>query len=88
MNWLEIVAIIVLLIGIGAGGFLVAQRPTFWLGMASAVFMAVLPILAKRMTPEQEKAFQDCVRRGGEWDHFKKLSPDPIWASRLRAPVR
>ena len=72
MSWIEIAAIVVLLVGIGAGGFLVAQRPTFWLGMASAVFMAVLPHLAKRMTPEQEKAMQDCLRRGGEWDHIKK----------------
>jgi len=72
VNWLEIAAIVVLLVGIGAGGFLVAQRPSFWLGLASAVFMAVLPHLAKRMTPEKEKELQDCLRRGGEWDHFKK----------------
>ena len=76
MNWIEIAAIAVLLIGIGAGGFLVAQRPTFWLGLASAGFRAALPFIVKyvgkRMSPEQEKAFQDCVRRGGEWDHIRK----------------
>lgn len=72
MNWLEIAAVVVLLIGIGAGGFLVAQRPTFWLGMLSAAFTSLLPHLAKRMTPEQEMALQECHRRGGEWDHFKK----------------
>ena len=72
MNWLEIAAIAVVLFGIGAGGFLVAQRPTFWFGLAVVIFKAALPLLAKRMTPEQEKAFQACVRRGGEWDHVRK----------------
>jgi 4-hydroxybenzoate polyprenyltransferase len=72
MSWLEIAAIAVLLIGIGAGGYLVAQRPTFWWGLGVIAFKAAWPFLSKRMTPEQEKAFQDCVRRGGEWDPFRK----------------
>ena len=72
MTWLEITAVVVLFIGIGAGGYLVAQRPTFWWGLGVVVFKAALPHLAKRMTPEQEKAYRDCVRRGGEWDHSRK----------------
>ena len=72
MTWLEIAAIAALLVGVGAGGYLVAQRPTFWVGLGVAVFKSLLPHLAKRMTAEQEKAFQDCVRRGGEWDPFRK----------------
>jgi hypothetical protein len=72
MTWLEIAAIAVLLIGIGAGGYLVAQRPTFWAGLVGVVFKAAWPFLSKRMTPEQEKAFQNCVRRGGEWDPMRK----------------
>jgi len=72
MTWLEIAAIVVLLIGIGAGGYLVAQRPSFWVGLVVAMFKAALPHLAKRMTAEQEKAYQDCVRRGGEWDFQRK----------------
>lgn len=72
MTWLEIIAIAVLLLGVGAGGYLVAQRPTFWLGLVVVVFKAVLPHLAKRMTAKQELAFQDCVRRGGEWDPMRK----------------
>jgi hypothetical protein len=72
MTWLEIAAIAVLLIGIGAGGYLVAQRPTFWWGLGVVAFKAAWPFLSKRMTPEQEKAFQDCVRRGGEWDPTRK----------------
>ena len=72
MTWLEIVAIAVLLLGIGAGGYLVAQRPAFWWGLGVIAFKAAWPFLSKRMTPEQEKAFQDCVRRGGEWDQMRK----------------
>jgi hypothetical protein len=72
MTWLEIAAIAALLVGVGAGGYLVAQRPTFWVGLGLAVFKSLLPHLAKRMTAEQEKAFQDCIRRGGEWDPFRK----------------
>ena len=72
MTWLEIAAIVVLLMGVGAGGYLVAQRPTVWVGLGAAVFKSLLPHLAKRMTAEEEKAYQDCVRRGGEWDPFRK----------------
>ena len=76
MNWLEIAAIAVLLLGIGAGGFLVAQRPAFWLGLIREALRPLVPLLlasvAKRMPPEQEQAFRDCIRRGGEWDHIRK----------------
>ena len=72
MNWIEIAAIAVLLLGIGAGGFLVAQRPTFWLGLSIAMLKAAWPYLSRRMSAEQETAFRDCVRRGGEWDHHRK----------------
>jgi hypothetical protein len=76
VNWLEIAAIVVLLIGIGAGGFLVAQRPSFWIGLVTAVARPVLPLLvalvAKRMPPEKEQEWRDCIRRGGEWDHHRK----------------
>jgi hypothetical protein len=72
MTWLEIAAIVALLVGVGAGGYLAAQRPTFWVGLGVAVFKSLLPHLAKRMTAEEEKAYQDCVRRGGEWDPFRK----------------
>ena len=72
MSWIEITAIAVLLIGLGAGGFLVAQRPSFWLGMAGEVIQLLLPVLAKRMPPEKEREMQECIRRGGQWDNFRK----------------
>lgn len=76
MNWLEIAAIAVLLLGIGAGGFLVAQRPAFWLGLIREALRPLVPLLlasvAKRMAPEKEQEWRDCIRRGGEWDHIRK----------------
>ena len=76
MNWIEIAAIAVLLLGIGAGGFLVAQRPAFWLGLIRAALQPLVPLLlatlAKRMPPEKEQEWRDCIRRGGEWDHIRK----------------
>ena len=72
MNWIEIAAVAMLLIGIGAGGFLVAQRPSFWRGLGAAMLKAALPFLMKRMPPEKEQEWRDCIRRGGEWDHHRK----------------
>ena len=52
------------------------RSPTFVIGlvtvMAKSAMNAIGPVVSKRMTPEQERAFQDCVRRGGEWDHANK----------------
>ena len=72
MTWLEIVAIVVLLMGVGAGGYLVAQRPAFWVGLAMALLQRAWPYLTRRMTPAQEQAWRECERRGGRWNHLKK----------------
>ena len=76
MSWLEIALIIAALAGVFAGAALIAQRPSFWLGIGTAMAKAGMPYLityiARSMTPEQQKAFQDCVRRGGEWDPIRK----------------
>jgi cyanate permease len=72
VNWLKIVAIVILLLGLGGGGFLAAQRPTFWLGIAGAIFEFSLPVLAKRMPPEKEAEMLACIRRAGQWDNIKK----------------
>jgi hypothetical protein len=52
------------------------SNPRFVAGLTSiavsAAWKAVAPKIAKRMSPEQEKAWRDCIRSGGEWDHVKK----------------
>ena len=73
MTWQEGVAITVVLLGLGAGAFLVAQRPSFWIGFGSRVAKALLPLawryVSKRMPPEEEAAWREAERRGQgeEW---------------------
>ena len=76
MTWLEIAAIAILLLGIGAGGFLVARRPTFWATLGGVLLQRAWPYITayvtRRNTAEVEQQMADCVRRGGEWDNVKK----------------
>lgn len=56
------------------------RSPEFVLGLVSvmlvAVYKAIGPHLAKRMSPEQEKAYHDCLKSGGNWDNFRKRCRD------------
>ena len=73
MNWQEGVAVTVVLLGLGAGAFLVAQRPSFWIEFVSRLGKALLPVawkfISKRMPPEEEAAWRQAERRGqgDEW---------------------
>ena len=44
MSWQEVVAITVVLLGLGAGAFLVAQRPSFWIEFGQRLVKALLPL--------------------------------------------
>lgn len=84
MNWLDALLIfavlIAMILGVAAGGFLAARQPAFWAEMISALGKAALPkiiaYLVLRNPPDIEKKMRDCVRRGGEWDNFKKKCRD------------
>jgi len=73
MNWQEGVALAVVLLGLSAGAFLVAQRPYFWIEFGSRLGKALLPLawryVSKRMPPEEEAAWRQAERRGQgeEW---------------------
>ena len=73
MTWQEGVAVAVVLLGLGAGAFLVARRPYFWIEFGSRLGKALLPLawryVSKRMTPEEEAAWRQAERRGqgDEW---------------------
>ena len=73
MSWQEGVAITVVLLGLGAGAFLVAQRPSFWIEFWSRLGTLLLPFawryVSKRMPPEEEAAWRQAERRGqgDEW---------------------
>ena len=84
MTWQEAVATLVILCGLAAGAFLVAQRPAFWVEFAVRVVRQlwpwvlknVIPYFTKRMSPELEAEMHKCIRRGGEWDNFRKKCRD------------
>ena len=73
MTWQEGVAITVVLLGLGAGAFLVVRRPSFWIEFGSRLGKALLPLawryVSKRMSPEEEAAWRQAERRGqgDEW---------------------
>jgi hypothetical protein len=76
VTWQEAIATIVVLLGLGAGVVLFAQRPSFWIEFGVRLGQRLWPLLIKRMSPEKEKEWRDCIRRGGEWDHFRKKCKD------------
>jgi nucleoside recognition membrane protein YjiH len=72
VSWQETISVIIVLAGLGAGAFLVAQRPSFWIEFGVRIFKAILPTILKRMPPEEEAAWRKCMLRGGKWNHRKR----------------
>ena len=68
MSWQEVVAVAVVLLGLGAGAFLVAQRPSFWIEFGARLGKALLPLawryVSKRMPPEEESSWRAAESRG------------------------
>ena len=73
MSWQEVAAITVVLLGLGAGAYLVVQRPSFWIEFGLRVAKSLLPLawryVSTRMPPEEEAAWRQAERRGQgeEW---------------------
>ena len=73
MSWQEGVAVTVVLLALGAGAFLVARRPSFWIEFGALLAKALLPLawryVSNRMSPEEEAAWRQAERRGQgeEW---------------------
>lgn len=76
MSWLEVALVIAVLVGAGCGAALVVRNPAFWMGLGKAAVTAALPeiirVVTKRMSPEEERRYQECLRRAGTWDHRTK----------------
>ena len=79
MTWQEGVAVTVVLLGLGAGAFLVAQRPSFWIEFGGRLSKALLPLawrhVSKSMPPEEEAAWREAERcgQGEEWLKERRL---------------
>lgn len=58
------------------GAFFIVRSPTFWINLVNELIRLSLPkvaeVVTKRNTPEVESEMQKCIRRGGEWDNFRK----------------
>ena len=80
MNWLEVAGVVLVVAGLLGGLILAAQRPTFWIEFGTRLLARLWPFfltyITKRMPPEKEKEWRDCIRRGGEWDHRRKRCKD------------
>ena len=67
-NWQKGVAVAIVLLGLGAGAFLLAQRPAFWIEFGSRLGKALLPLawryVSKRMSPEEETEWRAAEKRG------------------------
>ena len=85
MSWQEGVAITAVLLGLGAGAFLVAQRPSFWIAFGARLVKALLPLawryVSRRMPPEEETEWRAAERRGQgeEWlkDRWQRRAAKP-----------
>lgn len=80
MNWPEVIAYTLVGLGLIAGAFIFARRPSFWIEFGWRIFEQLRPLIwayvSKRMKPEDERAMQDCHRRGGTWDPHRKKCRD------------
>ena len=87
MRWQEGVAITVVLLGLGAGAFLVAQRPSFWIELGLRLGRELLPpvlkYLTRRMPPKEEAAWREAERRGqgDEWHRSQWRNLRKHWTS-------
>lgn len=79
MNWFEIVLIGAVLVGAAAGTALVVRAlgPDLLVGLAVYMLKAAMPIITKRMTPEQEAEWRAAERagRGDEWLRKRRGGP-------------
>lgn len=73
MTWGEGVGIALVCVGLLAGVYVAAQRPSFWIEFGARLIKAIMPrvveYLTKRMPPEEEAEWHKAVRqgRGDEW---------------------
>ena len=66
---IEVIAYILVGLGLMAGAFIFARRPSFWIEFGWRIGRALLPHITKRMSPEEEAEWHKAIRRGqgDEW---------------------
>lgn len=71
------------IVGLVAGGVLIARSPTFWVGLAMVILQRAWPYLRQLfvhlslpLSPEDQKKLDQSRRRAEEWDFFRKKPRD------------
>lgn len=67
-----VAAVILFVVGITAGGFIVARSPSFWIGLIVELFKRALPFILKRMPKEEEAEWRDAVLTNQEKEFWIK----------------
>lgn len=79
-RWLLIATAIALFAVAGIAIWHAVHSPAFWTAaigaVASAVGGALLPVITRRMPPEDEARMREAKRAGLEWDHVRKRPRD------------
>ena len=69
MSWQEGIAVTVVLLGLGAGTFLVVQRPSFWIEFGLRLSKTLLPLAWRYVSKRSRRRKLRGVRpRGGGWE--------------------
>lgn len=69
---LDTILVIVVLLGATAGAFSFFRNPDSYISLGKSLLKELYPILAKRMSPEEEAQWRDAIKKGEEWDHLNK----------------
>lgn len=80
---IDTLLLIAAIIGLVAGGLLVARSPTFWFGLGLVAFKAAKPQIVKLavrlykpLSPQDQKKLDAARRMGQEWDFGRKMPRD------------
>lgn len=73
---LDYVLLAAFIIGLAAGGYLMARSPAFWVGLVMVILQRAWPYLSKPLSPEDQKKLDQSRRRAEEWDPFRKKPRD------------
>lgn len=73
---LDYVLLAAFIIGLAAGGYLMARSPAFWVGLVMVILQRAWPYLSKPLSPENRARWHKTIRRAEEWDNFNKKPRD------------
>ena len=76
MDWVTVVMSVAILVGGGLGAYRFFQNPKSYIDLFSIITSRLIPVILKRMPPEQEAEMRKCFLRGGRWDNIKKRCID------------